>query len=53
MALEWVYGADFWCIRHSATSPIFLEGFRLDPGNPENPKISENFGAEGGRRRTH
>ena len=36
MASEWAYGADFWYIRHSATSPIFLEGFRRDPGNPEN-----------------
>ena len=27
MALEWVSGADFWCIRICAASPIYLRGF--------------------------
>ena len=27
LALELVYGADFWCNRHCRTSPVVLEGF--------------------------
>ena len=35
MTLELVCGADFWCNRHCATSPVDLEGFwgQVWPGN--------------------
>ena len=38
MSLESVSVADFWCKMHSATSPIDLDGFRGDPGDPEIPE---------------
>ena len=31
--------ADFWCNNDISTSPIDLDRFQLDPGDPKIPKI--------------
>ena len=39
MALGEAFWADVWWKIHSATSPIDLDRFRIDPGRPKNPKL--------------
>ena len=45
MGLGEAVRADCWWKINSETSPIDLDGFRLDPADPKIQKISENPGS--------